>query len=324
MAASTYRHDPFTDSWKIVAPSRAGVPQGKSADPVLPEPPGPCAFCPGNEAETEETVASWPPGEGEWQVRVVRNRYPAVSAEIVEVADPGGHARPATGFHEVLVESREHDLDVPSFTPERWRLAMRAYRERLLQYEQLDGIQHVSVFRNRGRRAGSSQPHPHGQIVATTVAGPLQQKRWNLARQHLRREGRSLLDAVLQRERDAGARLVSEDDDAIVLCPFAPSFGFETWVVPTSHRGSFSDLPDDALDAFADRLRETVGRVLEVSGRAAYNLVWRLPPAKARRDPAAFWHVAICPRGGPGAGLELTTGMSLVSVAPEDAAKALR
>ena len=78
------------------------------------------------------------------------------------------------------------------------------------------------------------------------------------------------------------------------------------------------------LDAFADRLRETVGRVLEVSGRAAYNLVWRLPPAKARRDPAAFWHVAICPRGGPGAGLELTTGMSLVSVAPEDAAKALR
>ena len=321
---ASYRHDPMEDCWRIVAPARAAVPADTTRKgPVLPAPPGPCPFCPGNEAETEEILAEWPT-DGEWQVRAIRNRYPAVGPEVVPPMVAGGHARPATGVQEVLVEGRAHEGDLPAFDPELRGLVFRAYRDRLRAMEAMDGIRHVSMFRNRGRRAGSSQPHPHGQLMGSTVGGRLQERRWALAKAHARREGRSLLDTVLARELDAGQRIVRETDDFVVLCPFAPQGSYQTWIVPRTLRGSFSELDDGALDQLGALVAETVGRVVEVSGRQAYNLLWRLPPVRAHADPAAFWYVDLLPRGGGPAGVELSTGLSLCSVTPEAAAAALR
>ena len=64
----------------------------------------------------------------------------------------GGHARPATGIHEVLVEGRGHEGDLTTFDPALRTLVLQGYRDRLQAMEAMDGIRHVSVFRNRGRR----------------------------------------------------------------------------------------------------------------------------------------------------------------------------
>ncbi len=322
--AASYRHDPMEDSWRVVAPGRAAVPLDTSArGPVLPAPPGPCPFCPGNEADDQTIVAQFPTS-ADWQVRALANRYPVVSTEVVPPTTTGGHARPATGVHEILVEGREHEGDLPTFTPELRTQVLQGYRDRLAAMEAMDGIRHVTVFRNRGRRAGSSQPHPHGQLMGTTVGGRIQERRWALARAHARREGRSLLDTVLAREIDAEERIVSADEDFVVLCPFAPQANFETWIVPRLLRGSFSALADDELERLGAVLAETIARVTEVSGRQAYNLLWRLPPVRAKNDSAAFWYLDLVPRGAGPAGVELSTGLSLCSVSPEAAAAALR
>lgn len=322
--AASYRHDPMEDSWRIVAPGRAAVPPDTSArGPLLPAPAGPCPFCPGGEEHTEEIIAQVPT-PADWQVRVIANRYPAASAEVIPPEVVGGHARPATGVHEIVVEGRAHEGDLPGYAAELRTLVMQTYRDRLLAMESMDGIRHVTVFRNRGRRAGSSQPHPHGQVLGTTVGGRIQERRWALARAHARREGRSLLDTVLARELDAEERIVRADEDFVVLCPFAPVGGFQTWIVPRLLRGSYSSLTDEELERLGEVLGETIARVTEVSGRQAYNLLWRLPPVRAKNDPAAFWYLDLIPRGGGPAGIELSTGLSLCSVSPEAAAAALR
>ncbi len=321
---ASYRHDPMEDSWRVVAPGRAAVPVDTNASgPLLPAPDGPCPFCPGNEAETEEITLQLPT-PADWQVRAIANRYPAVSTEVVPPTVTGGHARPATGIHEVLVEGRAHEGDLPDFDADLRTLVLRGYRDRLQTMEAMDGIRHVSIFRNRGRRAGSSQPHPHGQLLGTTVGGRIQERRWALARAHARREGRSLLDTILARELDAEERIVAADEHFVVLCPFAPLMSFQTWIVPRLLRGSFSSLSDEELARLGDVLAQTLSKVCEASGRKAYNLLWRLPPVRAKNDAAAFWYLDLLPRGGGPAGVELSTGMSLCSVSPEAAAAAMR
>ena len=322
--AASYRHDPMEDCWRVIAPARAEVPADTaSRGPLLPAPAGACPFCPGNEAETEEILAQYPTS-ADWQARALLNRFPAVSREVIPPETLGGHARPATGVHEILVEGRAHDGDLPDFAPELRDVVLRAYRDRLRAIEGTDGIRYVAMFRNRGRRAGSSQPHPHGQLVGTTVAGRLQDRRWTLARSHARREGRSLLDTILARELDADERVVESSKEFVVLCPFAPQASYQTWIVPRFDRGSFSALDDGMLQRFGEVLARTVKRVLEVSGRESYNLLWRLPPVRGRSDPAAFWYMDIIPRSGGPAGVELSTGFSTCSTTPEAAARALR
>ena len=77
---SEYRRDRLTGAWTLISPARRGLPKGASVDPLLPEPPGVCPFCPGNEKLTELTIARWPV-EGEWLIRSVANKYPMVDPE---------------------------------------------------------------------------------------------------------------------------------------------------------------------------------------------------------------------------------------------------
>ena len=311
------------DCWRIVAPDRARVPVTTTADPPLPAPPGPCPFCPEHQDAAGETLRQWP-AQGRWEIKAVRNLYPHVSTSLIPPDIDGGHARPATGTHEVLVEGTAHDGDIDQWAEPMRSSVLRAYRDRLQDLEAMDGIRQIAMFRNRGRRAGSSQPHPHGQLVATTVAGRLHERRWTVARNHARREGRSLLDTVLARELDAEERIVSAHEDFVVLCPFAPQVSYETWIVPRLQRGSFSTLDDASVARFGELLADTLRRVREASGREAYNLIWRLPPVRTREDPAAFWFASLLPRGGPIAGLELSSGFTMCAVSPETAAAALR
>ncbi len=324
--APQYRRAPLPDGWRIVAPGRRGVPLDarRAEEPVLPKPEGTCPFCPGNEAETEETTWQDPP-TGPWQVRVVPNRYPVLRATGLDVpAVGGGHVRPGAGLHEVIVEGRAHEADLVSYHAELLERVFRAYRERVGTFEDVDGIRHVSLFRNRGRRAGSSQPHPHAQVVGATVLGPEVQRRWERAREHERREGRTLLATVMGRELRVGDRIVEATESSVAFCPFAPAFPYETWVAPRSATGSLAGLSDEGLSDVAALVQRTVRRALRASGRQAYNLIFRLPPAQARHDAAAFWYVEILPRSGPAGALELTSGMPVVWVTPEDAAARMR
>ncbi|MFM8354721.1 MAG: galactose-1-phosphate uridylyltransferase, partial [Gammaproteobacteria bacterium] len=78
---------------------------------VEAEPDRPCPFCPGNEESTPpalETVGA----SGEWQVRVVPNRYPAFAGDepfAVHTLGPVHTQAEASGIHEVFVYARNHD-----------------------------------------------------------------------------------------------------------------------------------------------------------------------------------------------------------------------
>jgi len=301
--SATYRVDPMTGATRIVAPARAATPRARSTEPVLPDPPGPCPFCPGAR-EDEPVRAAWPDAE-RWKVRVLDNAYPIVTpARDLR----SGVIAPAHGWHEVVVDDRAHDTDLSDLPPEHLAAWLRVLRDRVRELQSRAGVVQVQVFRNRGRRAGSSQPHPHTQIMTTAALGPSQRARAERAHPALLREQVAA----------AGERLVFSTDAADVLTPFAPRANVETWVAPRDP-APFVDTPDASLRGFSGALQEALELVLRVRP-GAYNLLFHLPAVGAR----SFWYVEIAPRGGVGAGLEWVSGMTLVNVAPEDAAARLR
>jgi UDPglucose--hexose-1-phosphate uridylyltransferase len=325
---SAYRFDELTGAWVVIAAARRNLPLDPAVRAAEPPPvsadPRACPFCPGHEAETEATVAEITGANDRWRVRVVRNRFPIVTPEAPDEELPGGRCAPGLGVHEVIVESPAHDADLPRFDPDLATDVVRMYRDRLRALEATPGIAAVSVFRNHGRRAGSSQSHPHAQVVATAVVPSAVERRYALAQRFATRTGRSPLSALLERELALEARIVEADEAFVVLCPYAPHRAYETWIVPREPLPSFGALDDARLAPLARALVRATARVHAVTRGAAYNLVVRTPPVGAAVVQGAYWHLEILPRTGGDAGFELTTGMDVVPVPPEVAAAELR
>ncbi len=137
-----FRQNPLTGQWVIVAPRRAERPQDFSTARPRPRPAEyveDCPFCPGHERQTPPEVYAvrddyaTTDGRG-WRVRVVPNKYPALTIDDHGVSTPRPTPSPAAasgpnppmpeadsdksplraaipgvGMHEVIVESPAHD-----------------------------------------------------------------------------------------------------------------------------------------------------------------------------------------------------------------------
>lgn len=290
------RIDPFTGRTVLIAAARKGL--GGPRPGGLPTPPGRCPFCPGHEADTEVTVARWP-DDGDWQVRVVRNKYPLVSEH------------DGLGVHEVVIDAREHDTTLGTLSVAHLTGLLGVVRARVSALEARDDIAAVTPFRNRGRRSGSSQPHPHSQIIATSWVPDEVALRWE------RLKAEPVYARELEREAKSPALLFA-DPELVVSCPWASTRPFEVRMMPTEPRGGFGAATDAQLAALARALKR-VCAALPALGIEDYNLVFRVPPSRVDH-PRASWHLDLLPRRGGDAGFELASRERVVVVPPEDAA----
>lgn len=318
------RRDVTTGSWTVIAPDRAarpalvaprGLPDGDAAA---------CPFCPGHEAVTGRSIAEIRGPDG-WVARAFPNRFPAV-----DLGEPWGSAGDGPndvvfglGAHEVLVEGRSHHValaDQPSVVA---RAALRLARDR---QRDLAGdrrlVQHV-WFRNEGIDAGSSQAHPHAQLVALPLVPDRIERLLERGAAFRALHGRDVYDDVRADARSSG-RWVAEIGDVDVLCPYAPSADGEVWVLPRVSAPRFRDASDAVTDALADAISVAARGVLRVVGPSALTTVLFTAPEDRDVRGTFSWHVRLIPRRTPIGGLEIATGGGLVGVSPEVAAAAMR
>jgi UDPglucose--hexose-1-phosphate uridylyltransferase len=267
-----------------------------------------------------------------WRVRVVSNLYPWVVESVGDgafAAPAGGEVAPALGVHDVIVEHPEHDVDLVDYSDEHLTLLLGSLCDRMRTLETTPGVLSVSLFRNRGRRAGSSQPHPHAQMIGASVTGPTQAARAARARAHFDRDGTNILAAHVEAERAAQARVLLDDGAWFASCPFAPRHPYEVLLAPVAAPGALAPTPFSALDpgalrGLAVQLRALVRAALRAARKTDYNIVWHQLPVAEREAPHAYWAIEIAPRGGGGAGFELSTGLAMTSTPPEVTASRIR
>ena len=114
----------------------------------------------------------------------------------------------------------------------------------------------VQLFESKGAIVGASNPHPHGQVWASTflpneaLAEDAQQRRYLTA------HGSPLLVDYAARELDLGERVVVENEHWLVVVPYWAYWPFETLVLPRSSASSLDQLTDAERTGLADILHQ--------------------------------------------------------------------
>jgi UDPglucose--hexose-1-phosphate uridylyltransferase len=329
-ASSMLRRSPFASVWSVLARRRANrfasVVEDGSSRPA-------CPFCQGNERLTEpESFALRDPGTTNdspgWQVRVVPNKYPALTA----CPSPVGDARepyeqlPAFGLHEVIVETPDHVTAFDTLSVSQVEAVLRVYRARLRTLSTMADMRSVLIFRNEGSASGASQEHVHSQLLALPILPPEVKSEIRAAARYLRRTQECLTCAMLSRELQHRRRLVSSARGYAVVTSFAPRFSYELSIVPLAHSHDFSASDDGDLPGLARTLLEVLGALRTLIGPFPFNLNLQTTPVHPRAgwDAALHWRIDILPRISHASGLSLGSGVWIVAVPPEDAAAALR
>jgi UDPglucose--hexose-1-phosphate uridylyltransferase len=323
---SEIRRDPLAARRIIVAPHRAGRPNEYASRDGVALPRAQCPFCPGNEAQTPpEVAADREPGsranDPRWTLRVIPNRYPAFVADGADA--PGGQASSASGAHEVVIESRDHDARLEMLpAPEAIRYFLHL-RDRA-RHHAARGAGSVLVFRNRGPNSGASLAHPHTQLVALdaeTTAGA--RERGALAA-HFAATGRCAICDLVAAERAGGARVVAEHSGLVAFVPHAARFGAETWIAPAEHPPRFTELDDGRIAALARFVQEVAAAMGDAFSNPSWNLILAAHQADPMPGATPHYRIELLPRLAQIGGFELATGDFIVSRAPEASAARLR
>lgn len=323
---SSLRHDPVTDEWVIIAPRRAERPSHATRprrEPLDERDPD-CPFCPGNEDRTPPEILRTTGSDGGWEQRVIPNLYPALDGALRGDGTGGPPEMPAAGAHEVVVETPRHDERIDTMPVDRVAGFLRAWRERYTALEAEPGVEAVSVFKNFGEHAGISLPHPHSQIVGMPVTPPEWRRRRRVAHRHYEETGRHLYEDLRDAELREGDRVVAERGRFVALVPFAARAPYETWILPRARQPWFGAVPDGVLPELGELLRDVLRSLRVAAGDPDFNLLVRSAPHGDAEEPIFLWHLQLVPRMETPAGFELSTGMSINAVAPEEAARGLR
>lgn len=320
---SQLRLNPLTGRWVTVAVERAARPGElvSRRSPVETDPSRRCPFCPGNEEATPPALETYGPG-GSWLVRVVPNLFPAFEGNEplrVQNLGPVFTQASASGVHEVLVFSPDHDGSWADLDDKHAGLAMAAIRDRMEDHARRETVRYTQAIVNAGREAGASLEHPHGQLLGIPfVPGEISEEEAGFRRF----EGSCLLCTTVEAEVQSGHRVVLEDERVIVVCPFWSGAPYEMLVVPRQHEVHLEDTAPADVVATGRAIRDALRLLRSHVGEAAYNLVFHTAPH--HHAGPYHWHVHIVPRLTSLAGFEQGTGVMINIVAPELAARHLR
>jgi len=322
---SELRQDPITHDWVIINPGRASRPHDIPGHVVAS-----CPFCPGSEAMTPAAVDSVAAPDGTWLVRAVPNRFPVLSeAESnSSLEEPHGglwRKRPGYGHHEVIIESRDHDIKFGLMPVEQVRRVLDMYARRSRALAARDGrLRQIVLFRNYGTRAGTSLSHPHSQIVATPTVSPEMRRRVMDEIAFFDENGCCGLCRELDLERASGERIVLETEAFVTLAPYASGNPYQLRIAPRRHCASFLEVEEPELDDLARHLPRVLAALIGQLADPHYNLVVSSAPLDLVHRSASHWFIEILPRITTPAGFELGSRIVVNVQTPERAAAELR
>ncbi len=324
------RQNFFTKEWVIIATERAKRPEElvtRRETKEIPHFVEACPFCPGNESKTPPEIMRIPVGEQRpWQVRVVPNKFAALSRETQPARVIQRSRRSIAGFgvHDVIVETPDHAQFMALMTDLQVADVLRTYRSRYDAMSLDPRIAQVTIFKNHGVDAGTSLEHPHSQLIASPVISHQVRERLEEALRHYDEYGECIFCQMIEEEISDGSRVVMATEHFVALEPYASPTPFCTHIFPRRHMASFGDISATEIADLAHTLRVILAKLYHGLANPDFNYTVRNAPAEAVSVKYFHWYVSVIPRLTRVAGFELGSGMFINTVLPETAAEFLR
>jgi UDPglucose--hexose-1-phosphate uridylyltransferase len=288
------RQNPLTGEWVLVSPHRTQRPWlGQSEPPVktvLPAYDPACTLCPGNRRAKGDLNPTY---TGTF---VFDNDFSAFLADAPEGAsrDPLFRSESVRGACRVICFSPRHDLTLAEMAPadiaaviDTWAVETATLGQR---------YRWVQVFENKGAIMGCSNPHPHGQVWASSALPNQAALEVREQAAYAAADGSSLLLDYVERERAAGVRLVHETADWVALVPYWAAWPFETLILPRFPVARMPDLTSAqraSLAACLSGLLRAYDRLFDVS--FPYTMGWHGAPYGDDDSPGFQLHGHVYP-----------------------------
>jgi UDPglucose--hexose-1-phosphate uridylyltransferase len=255
------RFNPLRGEWVLVSPHRNTRPwQGQvetTPDPEMPVHDPNCYLCP------RSSRAGGLVNPDYRSTFVFDNDFPALLPSTPLTDQMVGDllvARAEKGLCRVVCFSPRHDLTLARMDRHALRGVVDVWVEEARTIGAEEDIAYVQIFENRGAAMGASNPHPHGQIWATSTLPNEPARELETFRAHRAAQGTCLLCDYLAVELSRAERMVCANEAFAALVPFWAVWPFETLVLPRRHIAGLDDLTSTERDALADILKRLTTR----------------------------------------------------------------
>ena len=315
------RQNFFTKEWVIIATERAKRPEDLATHRVVQSIPAfveSCPFCPG---QRKQDAAGGVAVSGErhaWDVRVIPNKFAALSSE-VQPTRSLQHLRrriDGFGFHEVIIDSPDHSRYMGLLSDAHVASILRVYKQRYNALSLDHRVNHITIFKNHGTDAGASLQHPHSQLIATPVIPSQVRHRLFEALRHYDDAGECMFCHMVEREVEDKTRVVLKSERFVAMEVFASATPFATHIFPLRHMASFGDISEMEIVDLARVLRTLLAKIYVGLENPDLNFTVRSGPAEYAAARHFHWYVSVIPRLTRVAGFELGSGMFIKRFCP--------
>ncbi len=328
---SQLRQDIVSNDWVLIATGRAKRPDDfRKKETVKKKTKKPCRFC--DILKYEKPILAFSNGKrlekppyDSWTTCVVANKYPAFSpATKMNHRQIGPYqVMDGVGFHELVI-TRDHKKQIAQMEVAQIKEILDAYQERYLDLSNEPLVNYVSIFHNQGEEAGASVAHPHSQIIAIPTFDPDIRSSLTGSKRYFKKHGQCPHCTMIKYDQKTKERIVFENEEFLVVCPFVPRVAFETRIYPKKHQAYFEQIKDNSKWQLAEAFKIAF-RALDLAlNHPDYNFFLHTAPCDGKEYYHYHWNWQIIPHTQIWAGFELGTEIEISTITPEKAASFLR
>lgn len=271
------RLNPLTNQWVLVCANRTKRPwQGaKEMTNVskLAEHDASCYLCPGNIRANKEQNPNYD------DVFVFPNDFSALTpqTEIKTEVEALFVAEEVSGECRVICFSPQHNLTLPEMELAQIEKVIDTWQTQFA--ELIEKYRWVQIFENKGAVMGCSNPHPHGQIWASSFVPNEVEKEEQNQERYFADFGSSLLLDYAHKELVLNERIVEQNDDWLVVVPYWATWPFETLLLPKHKLASWSEMNTTQKVSLAKILKSLLSRYDRLFNVSfPYSMGWHSAP----------------------------------------------
>ena len=334
------RYDLASHDWVIIATGRARKPETFKKEKHIKHivSKKDCVFCNVSTQEKPTLIfykgkkydfeygQNLPRNFKNWTTIVFPNKYPAVMpySELNHRKEGKLYCiMNAAGFHEVVV-TKHHKKQIAQFSIAQTKELFDVYQERYKALMKEKFVNYVSIFHNHGPEAGASIAHPHSQIITTPLIDKDLTRAIHNSKNYFRKNKKCVYCAMDNWERKIKKRIVFENKDFLVFCPFASKAAFQVIVSPKKHLSYFEKITEEEKFQLAEAFQIALKKLYKGLNNPAYNFYLHTAPCDGKNYEHYHWHFTILPKTSIWAGFEIGTIMEISTIQPEKAAEYLR
>lgn len=287
----------LTGDWILVSPHRMKRPwQGKVES--LPADNRPaydpaCYLCPGNK-RSDGTV-----NPAYTDAYVFTNDFSALLPDTPEGGENENGllvSNSERGICRVICFSPDHSLTLPVMEEEAIVKVVQLWKKEFSDLAQNEHIKYIQIFENKGDVMGCSNPHPHGQIWASSSVPLELTKETTQQKNYFEQHGKSLLAAYLDVELQKRERIVVENEHFVALVPYWAVWPYETMIISKRHVQTVAQFTAEEEMALAQILKQLTCKYDNLFNVSfPYSGGMHQAPVNDGAHPEWHWHMHFYP-----------------------------